>query len=91
LPPYIGGAFTILQFADENLEDVLYLENAGGERTIRADPYILADYYETFATLEGMATHPSGLSEALEKIEAQRFKDTADPLTASPIPQVLDQ
>jgi len=79
--PHIGGAFTILQFADENLDDLLYLENAGGERTVRDEPEILADYYETFARLEGMATNPNDFANALERIEAQRFKDTADPLT----------
>jgi transcriptional regulator with XRE-family HTH domain len=81
--PHIGGAFTILQFADENLDDLLYLENAGGERTVRDEPEILADYYETFATLEGMATRADDLADVLDKIAAQRFKETADPLRAS--------
>jgi transcriptional regulator with XRE-family HTH domain len=78
--PRIGGAFTILQFADENVDDLLYLENAGGERSVREEPEVLADYYEAFAILEGLATRPEGLADALDKLEAQRFKDTADPL-----------
>jgi transcriptional regulator with XRE-family HTH domain len=78
--PHIGGAFTILQFADENVDDLLYLENAGGERSIREEPEVLADYYETFAILEGLATRPEALDVALDKLEAQRFRDAADPL-----------
>jgi transcriptional regulator with XRE-family HTH domain len=84
--PHMGGAFTILQFADENLEDLLYLEDADGERTIRNEPDVLADYYEIFARLEGMATRPGDLADTLDKIEAQRLGDTADPVITSPPP-----
>jgi transcriptional regulator with XRE-family HTH domain len=85
--PHMGGAFTILQFADENLDDLLYLEDAAGERTFRDDPQILAAFYEVFATLEGMATKSGDLADVLDRIEAQRFGDNADPLARSPLPE----
>jgi len=76
--PHIGGAFTILEFAD--LDDLLYLENAGGERTIRDEPEVLSDYYETFATLESMATKPDDLAAVLDRVKAERFEETSNPL-----------
>jgi hypothetical protein len=82
--PHMGGAFTILQFADENLDDLLYLEDASGERTIRDDEAVLQDYYETFAKLEGMATRPDDIADVLDKIAAQRFKDLATPTDSEP-------
>lgn len=36
--PRMGGAFTVLEFADQSLDDLLYLENAGGESIYREDP-----------------------------------------------------
>jgi transcriptional regulator with XRE-family HTH domain len=89
--PNMGGAFTILEFADENLDDLLYLENAGGERTIRDDPHVLAHYHETFVRLEAMATRADHLTDVLERIEAQQFKETQHPLAMRPIPPELDR
>jgi transcriptional regulator with XRE-family HTH domain len=82
-----GGAFTILEFSDENLDDLLYLENAGDERTFREEPDVLADYQAAFTMLEAMATKPGDLVDVLENIEAQRFKEGADPLARSPPPE----
>ncbi len=81
--PHVGGAFTILEFEDENLDDLLYLEDAAGARTFREEPEVLSDYYKTFSLLEGRATSPGDLNTVLEKIEAARFSDAAEPLTAS--------
>ena len=46
--PRMGGAFTILQFADENIDDLLYLESAGGTSVSRDDPDLIADYLRDF-------------------------------------------
>jgi transcriptional regulator with XRE-family HTH domain len=88
-PKMGGGAFVILEFEDENLDDLLYLENATDESTTRDDPQLIADYRDAFATLEAMATKPDDLAHVLDAIAAIRFKNNADPLTASPIPPEL--
>jgi transcriptional regulator with XRE-family HTH domain len=80
--PHIGGAFTILEFADKDLDDLLYLENAGGERTIKDEPEVLADYDETFEKLASMATKPDVLAEVLDRVRAERFEETSNPLSA---------
>jgi len=84
--PHMGGAFTLLEFADENLDDLLYQENAGGERIIREEPETLSDFRETFAKLQEMSTEPDELADVLDRIKAERFEDTAHPLTARHVP-----
>lgn len=84
--PTMGGAFTILEFEDEHLDDLLYLENAGGVTTTRDDKDLIAKYREVFLKLEGMATKPDDLASVLDEIAAARFKDTADPPTTSSAP-----
>lgn len=77
--PKMGGGFTILEFRpDETLDDLLYLENAGGESTIRDEPEILSDYYEAFATIEAIAIRPDDLAAFLDGIESQRFRASTD-------------
>jgi len=84
--PKMGGAFTILEFEDEYLEDLLYLENAGGETTTRDDRELIADYRGAFLRLEAIATRPDDLASVLDGIAAARFKDTADLPNTSPTP-----
>jgi transcriptional regulator with XRE-family HTH domain len=84
--PHMGGAFTILEFPDESLDDLLYLENAGGERTIRHEPRVLADYWETFRKLEAISTKPDKLADVLDRIQAERFEGTAHLLNSRRIP-----
>lgn len=78
--PHMGGAFTILEFDD--LDDVLYQEDAHGERTVQEKPEVLSQFYEIFSKLEELALEPSDLADALDKIKAMRFEDTSDPLAA---------
>jgi transcriptional regulator with XRE-family HTH domain len=87
--PHIGGSFTILEFAD--LDDLLYLENAGGERTIRDEPAVLSEYSETFAILRNKSTSHEDLAEVLDRLRAERFEETSSPLTASYVSPGLDQ
>ena len=77
--PHMGGAFTILEFDD--LDDILYQEDAHGERTVHEKPEVLSQFYEIFNKLEELALEPGDLAAALDKIEAMRFQDTSDPLT----------
>ena len=51
------GAFTILQFpGDDN--DLLYLENAGGESTNRDDATLVSQYLQHYWDIEALATTP---------------------------------
>jgi hypothetical protein len=88
-PKMGAGAFTILEFQDESLDDLLYLETATDESTTREDPDPIADYRDAFVKLETMATKPDDLGHVLDGIVAVRFGDTSTPLTPSPVPPEL--
>jgi transcriptional regulator with XRE-family HTH domain len=67
--PRMGEAFTILQFADDKLEDLLYLENAGMESISRDDPELIAQYLRDFVTIQDMAWKV-GNSSSIDEIRA---------------------
>jgi transcriptional regulator with XRE-family HTH domain len=71
--PRMGGAFTILEFADQNLDDLLYLENAGGESTSRDDPDLIADYRRDFLVIQKLAIGKSDFADYIDGIIASRF------------------
>jgi len=71
--PRMGEAFTILEFPDETLDDLIYLENAGRESVNRDDPEFTAAYLRDFATLQELAIPSSGFAAAIDKIEAMRL------------------
>jgi hypothetical protein len=71
--PRMGGAFTILQFEDKNLDDLLYLENAGGESTDRDDPDLIADYRRDFLTIHDLARQGDDFAKIIDDIIAMRF------------------
>jgi transcriptional regulator with XRE-family HTH domain len=71
--PRMGGAFTILEFADQNLDDLLYLENAGGDSTSRDDPDLIADYRRDFLEIQKLAIGKSDFIEFIDEIVATRF------------------
>jgi transcriptional regulator with XRE-family HTH domain len=71
--PRIGGAFTILEFADDSLDDLLYLENAGGESISREDPDLIADYRRDFFIIQEIATKTEDFVGAIDEIMAVRF------------------
>jgi transcriptional regulator with XRE-family HTH domain len=69
----MADAFTILQFGDE-LDDLLYLENAGRETTTRDDQKLIAEYRNDFLDLEAMASKSDDLGRVLDDIADLRFK-----------------
>ena len=75
--PRMGSAFTILQFADEDLDDMLYLENAGGESTYREDPELIADYLQDFITLQSLAADKASFDKVIDDIAATRLSGPA--------------
>ena len=76
--PRMGEAFTILEFADENLDDLIYLENAGRESVSREDPELVAAYRKDFVTLQGLATPGSDFVKVIDKIAAARLASEAE-------------
>lgn len=81
--PRMGDAFTILQFADENLDDMLYLENAGGESTSREDPELIAKYYQDFITLQGLASEAGAFGKVIDDIAGTRLAASTDGHTSA--------
>lgn len=80
--PSMGAAFTILEFADVTVSDVLYLETHEGITILHEDAEKRSEYLEYFDTLQRLATKPDELASVLDTIEAQRFKGAADAPTA---------
>jgi transcriptional regulator with XRE-family HTH domain len=54
-PGMDGGPFTLLEFANPNDDDLLYLEYASGAITIRDEPELTRPYTERFLELEDNA------------------------------------
>jgi transcriptional regulator with XRE-family HTH domain len=71
--PRMGEAFTILEFTDENVDDLVYLENAGGESLSREDPEVIAAYRRDFVTLQGLASPSSDFDTTIDRIAAARL------------------
>jgi uncharacterized protein DUF5753/helix-turn-helix protein len=63
--PSMGVAFTVLQFADMALDDLLYLETAIGESTNRDDPELISYYRADFLVLQDLACSPDVFEEAI--------------------------
>jgi len=64
--PKMGGAFTILEFDNPDIEDLLYLEHAGGDSVSRDNPEDIAEFRNDFKLLQEMASEPSDFAAALD-------------------------
>ncbi len=69
----MGSAFTILQFEDPLLADLLYLENAERESISRDQAGDINNYLEIFVELQAMADKFGPLEDQLGKIARDRF------------------
>ena len=69
----IGGAFTVLQFDDPLLSDLLYLENAERESVSRDEEGEIRKYLELFVELQNMATSSGSLEDQVKRIIRERF------------------
>lgn len=78
--PRMSDAFTILQFSDENLDDLLYLENAGGESVGREDQELIARYLQDFFTLQAMASEKHAFATVIDDIAATRLASPVNSL-----------
>lgn len=73
----MGGAFTVLQFEDPQLPDLLYLENAVGERVSRDQEGEIKTYLELFVELRAMASRYGSPEEQIESILRQLYNENA--------------
>jgi len=74
----MGGAFTVLQFKDPELPDLLYLENAVGERVSHDQEGEISKYLELFAELQEMASEYGSSEEKIAKIRQQYNEHAAN-------------
>lgn len=71
--PRMGEAFTVLEFRDDNLDDLIYLENAGRESVSQEDPELIAAYRRDFVTLQELANPSADFSANIDRIETTRL------------------
>jgi transcriptional regulator with XRE-family HTH domain len=69
----LGAAFTILQFANPDDPDVLYLENAERMTVSRDHPEEVERYLELFVHLKQLSDHFGEFETMLDKIAEPRF------------------
>jgi transcriptional regulator with XRE-family HTH domain len=72
----MGSAFTIMQFADASLPDLLYLENAERESTSRDDEHEIRKYIQIYNEIEALAIEAGSFADQVAAIRRQRFVDT---------------
>jgi transcriptional regulator with XRE-family HTH domain len=60
------GPMIILQFSDPADDDIVYIEDARGDTTIREDPEITGPYLARFLDLQDLATKPEDLDAVLD-------------------------
>jgi transcriptional regulator with XRE-family HTH domain len=70
----LGEAFTILQFANEDDPDVLYLENAERLSVSREDEDTLKRYQELFVHLKEIAESCGDFETVLDEVVGSRFE-----------------
>ncbi len=71
--PGLGSAFTILQFQDADLPDLVYLEGADRESIVRDDQVEVDRYNRRFAELRELADPSEDLPAVLDEIVKYRF------------------
>lgn len=76
--PRMGEAFTILEFPDENLDDLIYLENPGRESVYREDPDVIAAYRGDFDALQKLATSSDDSAMVIDGIMENRLAPSSD-------------
>ena len=69
----MGSAFTVLQFEDPLLPDLLYLENAERESVSRDEEGEIRKYLGLYIELQDMAIRFGSLEDQVKKIRSERF------------------
>ena len=73
--PGLGSAFTILQFQEADLSDLIYLEGVDRDSIVREDRDEVDRYNRRFAELWELANPPDDLPAFLDEIVRYRFSD----------------
>lgn len=71
----MGSAFTVLQFGDPLLLDLLYLEGPEGESVSREETDKINDHLELFVELQEMASKYGTFEDHLDRILRERYPD----------------
>lgn len=74
--PGMGSAFTVLEFRDSELDDLVYLEEADRDSIVRENREDVEKYRERFATLQELALPAADFAKATTDIASQRFGAT---------------
>jgi transcriptional regulator with XRE-family HTH domain len=69
----MGSAFTVMQFNDAELPDLLYIEDAERESISRDEAGDIKRYLDLFIELQRMADKSGGFAEQIERIRGERF------------------
>jgi hypothetical protein len=71
----MGSAFTVLQFDDPLLPDLLYLENEERESVSRDEQGAIRKYLDLYVELQRMAEESGPLDEGVKKIIRERYSE----------------
>jgi hypothetical protein len=74
----MGSAFTVLQFDDPLLPDLLYLENEERERVSRDEQGAIRKYLDLYVELQLMADNSGPLEDSISKIIRERYGEQSD-------------
>jgi transcriptional regulator with XRE-family HTH domain len=69
----MGGAFTVLQFEDPQLRDLLYLEGSEGESVSHDEKGKIRRSLELYVELQNMAEKYGSVEENIERILRERY------------------
>jgi transcriptional regulator with XRE-family HTH domain len=69
----MGSAFTVLQFDDPLLPDLLYLENEERERVSRDERGTIRKYLDLYVELQRMSEDSGPLEQGIKKIVRERY------------------
>jgi len=72
--PGLGSAFTVLEFRDPDLQDLVYLENAERESIVRDDQAEVKRFAQRFAELAEIASPADELGTILDEIAKARLR-----------------
>jgi len=71
--PGMGSAFTVLQFMDDKLPDLLYLENAERESVSREEDTEIKRYLDLHVDLQGMTESAGEFEDQIKAILRERY------------------
>jgi hypothetical protein len=76
--PGMGSAFTILQFSDPLIPDLLYLESDDREMVTREDYEEIALYKERFVTLTELSSSPDDFNMEVDQVSRYRYSERSE-------------